>query len=334
MTQTLILGATGFIGSHIARACLEAGMQVRILRRPTSSFLALHGIENDLEFATGDLADRDSLERAMAGCKIVYHAAGYYPTRSVGRDPMRHAAMQQMRNVLESARATGVEKIIYTSSLATIGPPSNPDGLARETERFPGGIAHHPYWNIKRVQENIARRYHEQGLPIVILNPTMVFGPGDAKPVTGQLLLGALRLRCRFYVDLRTNVVDVRDVAAAHVAAVERGLPGERYTIGGANIDARELLSTLAATEGLPPPHFRLPVPRRLFWPARLFEKLSHHLAPQQSFVMPTYGLEWVRLGSWFDDSKARQTLAWQPTYCLAETLADAVGWFRQHGYL
>lgn len=334
MTQTLVLGATGFIGSHIARACLQAGMGVRILRRPTSSFLALQGIENALEFVTGDLADPNSLARAMAGCHVVYHAAGYYPTRSVGREPMRRAALQQMKNVLETAHSAGVEKMIYTSSLATVGPPGRPDGLARETERFPGGIARHPYWAIKRVQENLALRYYEKGLPVVILNPTMVLGPGDVKPATGQLLLGALRLRCLFYVDIRTNVVDVRDVAAAHVAAAERGCPGERYIVGGMNTDARALLTALAAEAGLPPPRVRLPVPGWLFWPARLLEHLSYLLAPRRSFVMPTYGLEWVRLGSWFDGDKAQQALAWQPKYRLAETLSDSVGWYRRHGYL
>lgn len=330
--QALVLGATGFIGSHIVRACLAAGLKARAFCRPTSPRLALAGLP--IETVQGDMDDPASLEEAMHGCRLVFHAAGFYPTNSIARREMLAAAARQMTNALTAARRAGVKKVIYTSSLSTIGPPTRADGLATEEDFYQPGTARHPYWEIKWAQEEIARRFAAEGLPVVILNPTAVFGPGDVKPTTGRTLITALRARCRFYPDLRTNVVDVRDVAAAHVAAAERGRPGERYILGAHNVTGRDLVAALAEAEGLPPPRFKVPFPNWLLGPARLLEHIAHRLAPRSAFLMPTQALEFARLGGWYDSGKARRELGWQPAYSLTTTLRDAVAWFREHGYL
>ena len=330
--QALILGATGFIGSHIVRACVAAGWTARAFRRAASPALALAGLE--VESALGDLEDPASLAKAMRDCALVFHAAGFYPTRSVAQGEMQKAAARQMTNVLTAARRAGVEKVIYTSSLSTVGPAARADGLATEEDLYRPGTARHPYWEVKWTQEEIARRFAAEGLPIVILNPTAVFGPGDVKPTTGRALIMALRARCRFYPDLRTNVIDVRDVAAAHVAAAARGRPGERYILGAHNVTGRDLVAALAEVAGLPPPRWRVPLPGWLFGPARLLEHGLQRLAPQAAFLMPTLALEFSRLGGWYDSGKAQRELGWQVGRSLTETLRDAVAWFREHGYL
>ncbi|MCC7352638.1 MAG: NAD-dependent epimerase/dehydratase family protein, partial [Anaerolineae bacterium] len=257
-----------------------------------------------------------------------------YPTNSVDTARMLAAARRQMTNVLAAARSTGVERAVYTSSLSTIGPPRRADGLATEEDLYSPGLARHPYWEIKWAQEEIARRFAAEGLPVIILNPTAVFGPGDVKPTTGRVVIAAVRSRCRFYPDLRTNVIDVRDVAQAHLAASEHGRSGERYILGAYNITGREQVAALAEVEGLPPPSFKIPLPGWLFGPARLLEHGLYRLAPQARFLVPTQAMEFQRLGGWYDSSKAEQELGLRASRTLVETMRDTVAWFRQNGYL
>ena len=172
-------------------------MEVCAFRRSTSPALALAGLQ--VEMAQGDLEDPASLAKAMHGCRYVFHAAGYYPTNSVDAARMLATAKhRQMANVLTAAHETWVERVIYTSSLSTIGPARRADGLATKDDLYTPGLARHPYWDIKWAQEESARRVAAQGLPVVILNPTAVYGPGDVKPATGRLLLAAVQARCRF----------------------------------------------------------------------------------------------------------------------------------------
>ena len=229
-----VLGATGFIGGQIARAAVARGWQVRGLRRRPHATGAVGDLE--VEWVSGDLADPASLVAAMRGCPLVFHAAAYYPHRARDVwDTVRHG-VTGMRNVLAAASAAGVKRLVYTSALTTVGPPSDPRQLAGERDLYTPGSVPLPYFEVKWAMEMEAARATAQGLPVVTLLPTAVFGPGDVKPTTGVILLMVARGQLPVTVEGTINVVDGRDVAAGHVAAAERGRPGRRYILGGHNL--------------------------------------------------------------------------------------------------
>jgi dihydroflavonol-4-reductase len=275
----------------------------------------------------------------MQGCDTVFHVAGYYP----GLPSARHhasghvaTALRQMRNVIAAAQATGVTCLVYTSSLSTIGWPTRPDGLATEADVYRSGQALHPYWEVKLVQEQEALRAdgdrRPRGMPlrVIVLNPTAVFGPGDVKPTSGVAVLAALRWRCLFSLEGRINVVDVRDVAAAHLVAAERGRAGERTILGGHNVTIDEVMRAVATAAGRPPPRIRIPL-ALLYAPAWLVEQAAR-LFPGMAYL-PTYSLDLVRKAGWYDSSKAQRDLGLRPRP-LEQTFEDAVAWFRGHGYI
>src|SRR5262245_41105033 len=242
--RVLVLGATGFIGGQIARALVEHGYAVRALRRARSSTLALEGLP--VEFAYGDLRDPSALLAAMRGVEAVFHAAGYYPHNSLAPRRALRLAAAGMRNLLECARAADVGRVVYTSSLSTIGPPAVGRALADERDYYlPGSVAD-PYFEAKWAMEAEVYRAVALGQAVVALCPTVVFGPGDVKPTSGTVLLALARGLLPAYVEGRINIVDVRDVAMAHVAALERGRTGERYILSGQNTTIGAAL-TLAA---------------------------------------------------------------------------------------
>lgn len=333
----LVLGGTGFIGGHVARAALERGWRVRALRRRPGATGHIGDLGEQIAWIEGDLESRDALETAMRGCRLVFHAAGYYPMDL--REQVDHVgtALRQMRNVIAAAQAAGVERLVYTSSLSTIGRPSRPDELATEADWYQSGQARHPYWEAKLVQEQEALRANANGqqaespLSVIVLNPTAVFGPADIKPTTGQAVLIALRLRCWLSLEGRVNVVDVRDVAAAHVAAAERGRPGERTILGGHNVTIEQFVRAIAAAAGLAPPRLRLAL-GWLYGPAWRSEQFVSRLFPHAAHLL-IYALETLRLGGWFDCRKAQAELGLCPRP-LQQTLNDTVAWFRQHGYI
>ncbi|MBI3541216.1 MAG: NAD-dependent epimerase/dehydratase family protein, partial [Deltaproteobacteria bacterium] len=260
--KTLVLGATGFIGSHVARELVAQEIDVRILRRGSSPTRALEGLK--VEPVLGDLNDPESLKKSMKDCKALFHVAGYYPLYSLDRERQKKIALQQMKNVLEAASNASIEKIIYTSSMSTMGKtvgvqnfeplPSHED-TPYDPKDFTG-----LYYQIKYLQEQAAQQAVQSGSPIVIINPTGVFGDYDVKPTSGALVVEIAKGRLPALFDAKMNAVDVRDVAKAQVTALKKGKVGRRYLIGGCNTTVWELAHWIARLAKVPPPRLKLPL--------------------------------------------------------------------------
>jgi dihydroflavonol-4-reductase len=321
--KALVLGATGFIGGQIARAALQAGYDVCALRR-RPSVGALADVAHGIEWVTGDLDDLDALLAAANGCEVLFHAAAHYPQSSRDIPGEMAYAQAQMERVLETARRAGVARLIYTSSLTTVGPPSQPGRLADERDFYAPGSSNSAYYEAKFVMEQMAQQAAADGLPVIILLPSAVFGPGDVKPTTGQVLLEVARGRVPVYFDAVFNVIDGRDVAVAHVAAVERGRLGERYILGGHNLTLRLAWAVAAQAAGVAPPRVKLP---------RALVNAVVRLADALPGVELPENARTLRFWQPLNTLKAQRELglAARP---LEETIHDTLAWFREHGYL
>lgn len=320
--RAVVLGATGFIGGQIARAACDAGYEVHALRRRPNAT----GAVGDLPIAwcAGDLDDSDSLIRAMQGCDVLFHAAGYAPDteRSVPR--ALRTGVAQMRRVLDAAAATGVERVIYTSSLSTIGPPPpGADRLADERDGYLPGSTGNAYYEVKWAMEHEALRAAIAGLPVVSLCPTAVFGPGDVKPSTGRILLEVARGRIPVGIEQVANVVDGRDVGLAHIRAVEHSIPGERTIIGGHNVAITEALRLAAEIAEVRPPRRSLSL-RTTAVLLRAADVLRLPI-PATMRALP----QWQALNA----EKGWHTLGFQPRP-LEDTIRDTIDWFRANAYL
>lgn len=318
MKTCLVIGATGFIGGQIARAAAGLGWQTRALRRRPGAAGAIGDVQ--VEWWLGDLADGASLATAMQGCDVVFHAAGAYPHGAGQIAPAVQAASQQMRTTLDAFAASGAGRLIYTSSFTTIGRPGTAGRLACEQDAYVPGSAQEAYHEAKWAMETMALG---SGLPVTALCPTAVFGPGDVHLSVGQILLLAAKGRIPVYVDATLNVVDVRDVAQAHLAAATQGSLGERYLIGGHNVTLYQALALTARLAQVAPPRWRLH--------PRLLQGLL--LAARW---LPVRGLGHLRsMSLWqpLDNGKAVRELGLAPRP-LEQTIADALAWFRQVGYL
>lgn len=327
MTRALILGSTGCIGNNIVRACLAAGYEVKAFHRSGSNTWMLS--ELDVEHATGDLQDRDSLEAAMVGCDVVFHAAAYYPRHSLDMAGALRRAVGELRNVLEATKNQEVGRLVYTSSLTTVGPPGEPDRLADERDFYLPGSTGSAYFESKWAMEAEAWRAVAQGLPIVIVNPTAVFGPWDVKPTTGEILLNVAKGRFPIWLDLNVNVVDARDLGRGHVLAAGRGSIGQRYILGGQNLAVHTALAIAAEEAGVPAPRWQAPLSlmRRV---VRLGEALG-----RIPLVEPLPLEHFKTLSEWqaLDCSKAQRELGFQAR-AFTETVHDTLDWFRSFGYL
>lgn len=321
--RVTVLGATGFIGGQIARAALAAGYSVRAVRR-RHSVGALADIAHRIEWAQGNLDDIDSLVAAARGSDVLFHAAAHYSQGS--RDIAGEVAYAeaQMGHVLEAARRSGIGRLVYTSSITTIGPPSQPGRLADERDFYTPGSSDSAYYESKFAMEQMALRAAADGLPVVVLLPSAVFGPGDTKPVTGEVLLMVAKGRVPVYLDAVINIVDGRDVAAAHIAAVERGQIGHRYIIGGHNLTFRQALTIAAVEAGVAPP--RLKLPRILVGGlVRLGDALPGVELPDHARTL--------HLLQPLSTRKAEHELG-VTTRPIEQTVRDSLAWFREHRYL
>jgi len=325
--KILVLGATGFIGGHIAQAALDAGWNVRGLRRnPTS---AGHLGNAPVEWVKGDLHDPASLQDAMHGIDTVFHAAAYYPEDGNPRKvPAQVAhAEQEIRFVLAAAKAAGIQRFIYTSTLSTIGHPRPEENrLADERDIYkPGTLSKSGYYEAKIVMENAVTEASKEGLDTVVLNPTAVFGPGDVHLTMGQLLIMVARGQALAWLPGEINVVDVRDVAAAHINAVELGAIGGRYIIGGHNYTVRESLIEVARVSGVRSPLFEIPM--------GLIKAvvLVGDIIP--SLPLPSNHLRALPLWQGYNTDKAQKELRFS-SRPYSETVQDSLDWFRGEGYL
>jgi dihydroflavonol-4-reductase len=326
--KALVTGATGFVGAAVARALGAAGWQVRVLVRGGSDRGNLQRLA--AEVVEGDLADLGSLERALEGCEGLFHVAADYRLGARDPEPLYRTNVDGTRNILNAARTAGVARIVYTSSVATIGIPSDGSPGDERTPVALGSMIGH-YKRSKYLAEEVAREAARAGMSVVIVNPSTPVGPGDIKPTpTGQLVLDAAAGRMPAYVDTGLNIVHVDDVAAGHLLAFERGRAGERYILGGEDMTLQMILAQIAQLVGRKPPRIRLPYAAVLpvAYLAEAFAKVSG-----RSGRVTLEGVRMSRKRMFFSSAKAVTELGyrWRPP---PEAFADAVRWFRERGVL
>ena len=254
---TLVTGATGFVGSHVARQLVSAAQSVRVLARPNSNLEALAGLH--VEYFEGDLRDQKSLERAMHGVRRVFHVAADYRLWTPRPEEIYEINVEGTRKLLAAAQRARVERIVYTSTVATIAVPRNGALPNEDTQAALDEMIGH-YKRSKFLAEQVAVEAVSAGLPVVIVNPTAPVGPWDWKPTpTGRIILDFLKGKMPAYVDTGLNVAPVEDIAAGHLLAAEKGRVGERYILGGRNMTLKQILDALSAITGRPAPRVRLP---------------------------------------------------------------------------
>lgn len=326
--KAFVTGATGFLGSHVARVLADQGADLRLLIRSSSNLKNLEGLRADT--ATGDLRDAASLEKAISGCDTVFHVAADY--RLWVRDPneMYRSNVGGTRALLEAAGKRGVGRVVYTSSVATIGfrtdgRPADEDSPVSLTDM----IGH--YKRSKFMAEQIAMETGRSGLHVVTVNPTTPIGESDVKPTpTGRIVVDFLKRKFPAYVETGLNLVDVRECARGHVAALEKGRTGERYILGGEDLTLKQILDKLGQITGLPSPRIKLPY---LFaFAAGVVDEAVTGLLLRGE---PRATVDTVRMGKkkmFASSAKAQRELGWK-TVPVDDALRRAVEWFRANGY-
>jgi dihydroflavonol-4-reductase len=318
MKPVLVTGASGFLGWHVARLLEERGYRVRALARPESRVTGL-----DAEIASGDLREPDSLSRAMAGCGLAFHVAADY--RLWARKPaeLYQSNVDGTRNLLEAARRAGVERVVYTSTVGTIGIPQGSLG----DEQTPVSLADMAgaYKRTKFLAEQVALKYAATGLPVVIVNPTAPVGDHDVKPTpTGQTIVDFLNGRLPAFIDTGLNIVDARDVAEGHLLALKRGRPGERYILGSENLTLAQILGALARITGRKAPATRLP------YAVAYCAGVCSTVWAEMTGMPPRVPIDAVRMARqkmWVTHAKSQRELGFQPRSA-EDALRKAVEWF------
>jgi dihydroflavonol-4-reductase len=322
----LVTGASGFVGSAVVRALLASGRRVRVLLRPTSDRRNIAGLE--VEERIGSLADWPALAAAVAGCGALFHVAADY--RLWVRDPgaMFAANVDGTVRLMTVALEAGVERIVYTSSVATLGLRSGQPADETTPSALDDMIG--PYKQSKFLAEDAVQRLvRERGLPAVIVNPSTPIGPRDVKPTpTGRLIVEAASGRMPAFVDTGLNLVHVDDVAEGHLLAERRGVIGERYILGGENLTLGKILAEIARLCGRKPPTLQLPV--AAVWPIALVAEAVGRVTGREPFVTLD-GLRLARKKMFFTSAKAERELGYRSRPAV-EGLADAVAWFRAAG--
>ncbi|HEY6302575.1 MAG TPA: NAD-dependent epimerase/dehydratase family protein [Terriglobales bacterium] len=352
-----VTGATGFLGSHVARVLAEQGAELRLLVRPTSDLCNLDGL--DVDRVVGDLRDSVSIEKALSGCEVVFHVAADY--RLWVRDPaeMYRSNVEGTRSLLEAVRKQGVRRVVYTSSVATMGFTSNHAPAERRSAGQPRAavptrastdegarphtsadeespvsltdmIGH--YKRSKFMAEQVAVDAARSGVDVVIVNPTTPIGERDIKPTpTGRIVVDFLKRKFPAYVETGLNLVDATDCARGHVQALEKGRSGERYILGGENLTLKQILDRLAAITGLPSPTVKLPY---IFALAAgvVDEMVTGRLLGRE----PRATVDAVRMGRkmmFASSAKAERELGWRMVP-VDGALRRSVDWFRGNGYV
>jgi dihydroflavonol-4-reductase len=325
---TLLTGATGFVGSAVARALASRGHRLRVLVRPGSDRRNLAGL--DLEAVVGDLTHPGSLNGAAAGCRFVVHVAADYRIWVPDPGPMLRVNIDGTVAMLRAAAAAGAERIVYCSSVAALG--LNADGRpADEATPIDPHSLISTYKRSKYEAEQAALQLARQGVPVVIVNPAAPIGPRDIRPTpTGRMILDAAAGRTPAYVDTGLNVVHVDDVGIGHALALERGMVGERYILGGENLTLRELLTLVADATGRIPPHIHLPIAS--LWPVAYIMEALSHVSGLEPRVTRDY-LRMARKKMFFSSARAMRELGYAPRPA-QQAVADAVAWFRAVGML
>jgi dihydroflavonol-4-reductase len=326
---TLVTGATGFVGAAVVRALLARGQKVRVLSRANSSRRNLEGL--DIEVAVGDLLDADSLTRAVAGCRGVYHVAADYRLWVPDPDQMFKANIDGTRSLLLAAKQAGVERIVYTSSVATLG--INKDHTPSD-EVTPVSIDDMigTYKKSKFLaEEEVKRLVKDSQVPAVIVNPSMPVGPGDVKPTpTGRMVVEAASGKMPAYVDTGLNVVHVDDVAMGHLLAFDKGQVGERYILGGENLTLAEILGLICGLVGRKPPTVKLP--RLPLFPIAVIAETWGRI----SGIEPMLTVDSLKMAAkymHYSSARAERELGYKARPA-KDAFADAIAWFKTQGVL
>jgi dihydroflavonol-4-reductase len=326
--KAFVTGATGFVGSHVARALAEQGADLRLLVRPTSPTANIEGLRGDR--VVGDLCDLESLKSAMAGCDVVFHVAADY--RLWARDPreMYRSNVEGTRNVIQAAQLASVRRVVYTSSVSTMGFTRN-GHLAHEDSpvNLREMIGH--YKKSKFQAESLALEAGRNGAAVIVVNPTTPVGERDIKPTpTGRIIVDFLKRKFPAYVDTGLNLVDVKECARGHLTAMEKGKPGERYVLGGENLSLKQILDMLAAITGLPSPRVKLPYALALA--TGVVDTAIRGVLLRRE---PRVTIDAVRMGRkkmFVSSAKAERELGWQ-IVPVDSALRRAVEWFREYRY-
>jgi dihydroflavonol-4-reductase len=325
--KVFVTGATGFVGAHVARELARQGADLRLLVRASSNRANLEGL--NAELVTGDLCDAESLRRGIAGCEFVFHVAADY--RLWTRDPqqMYRVNVEGTRSILRAASVAGVRRVIYTSSVATMGFMNGHE--ADENSPVSLGDMIGPYKRSKFMAEQVAIEATSAGAEVVVVNPTTPVGERDIKPTpTGRIVVDFLKRKFPAYVDTGLNLVDVAAVARGHVAAMEKGRRGDRYIFGGENLTLKQILDKMAAITGLPSPRVKLPY-AVAFATGVVDEMFTGVLLKRE----PRVTIDAVRMGRkkmFVSSAKSERELDWK-IVPVDDALRRAVEWFRAHGY-
>jgi dihydroflavonol-4-reductase len=326
--KVFLTGSTGFVGSHVAHAYAAQDAELRLLTRKTSSLVAIEGLP--AEIVVGDLRQPESLRSAIRGCDALVHVAADYRLWVRNPQQMYAANVEGTRELLCIAREEGVAKVVYTSSVATMGFKADGTIVNEETPvALPDMIGH--YKRSKFLGEQEAIKAAQAGQHVMILNPTTPIGAGDAKPTpTGRIIVDFLNKKFPAYVDTGLNLVDVTEVARMHVVALERGTSGERYILGGENLTLKQILDRMSAITGLPSPTIKVP-----HSVAMAFAFFDQTITGKLRGKEPRATVEAVRMGKkmmFASSAKAERDLGFQvlPVY---PALRATINWFIAHGY-
>jgi dihydroflavonol-4-reductase len=326
--KVFVTGATGFIGASLARDLLRDGYEVRALARPKSDRRNLHGL--DLEICEGDLRDCDSLEKGLNGCEILFHAAADYRLWTRNPDVMYEINVGGTRNILEAALNHGLSRVVYTSSVGVLGNPGDGQPGDEVTPVTLADMVGH-YKKSKFLAEREAESFLKRGLPLVIVNPSTPVGELDIKPTpTGRIIVDFLNRRMPAYLDTGLNIIDVEDCARGHILAAKLGRIGEKYILGNENLTLHRIFDMLEEITGLAAPRVRLPYTPILL-AAYVNEAISRCTGKEP--LIPLAGVQMAKKFMFFDPSKAVRELG-LPQRPVAESLAKAVAWFRDNGYV
>ena len=326
--KCFVTGATGFLGSHVARQLLSQGAELRLLLRPTSRVDNIADLP--AERVVGDLRDPESLKKGMSGCEFVFHVAADYRLWARNGQELYDSNVEGTRNVLAAARDSGVLRVIYTSSVATMGFGNN--GRLTD-EKTPVTLSNMigDYKRSKFMAEQLVIAAGRGGQNVVLVNPTTPIGERDIKPTpTGRIVVDFLRRKFPAYVDTGLNLVDVVDCAQGHLLAMEKAVPGERYILGGENLTLKQILDKLAAITGLPSPKVKLPY--AVAYATGVVDTLVSGTIMRRE---PRVTLDAVRMGRkkmFITSAKAERELGWNPGP-VDGALRRAVEWFQANGY-
>lgn len=323
--SVLVTGASGFVGSAVARALIGRGARVRLLIRASSDRTNLTGL--DVELAEGDIRDQPSVERAAAGIRYLFHVAADYRIWAPDPEDIVRNNRAGTLAVMNAAKAAGVERIVYTSSVATLKPLDG--GVADETRAATPEQAVGAYKRSKVVAERLVEDMVADGLPAVIVNPSTPIGPRDVKPTpTGRIIVEAATGKMPAFVETGMNLVHVDDVAAGHLLALEKGVIGQRYILGGQDVSLGQMLADIAAIVGRKPP--TIAIPRAPLFPMAWVNEHIARVTGKEPFLTVD-SLKMAAHNMYFSSAKAERELGYRARP-YAEALRDAIDWFRAEG--